>query len=112
MFFGKIEMSLNVFAQQRFSFWNSAMQAIFADSLYYGGVMNTDLNEENKACSSLDGVVRSFVTSWMSRHCALGVILFGRPLLGRFTTVPCFCHLWIMAFIVIGWSPKVLEIAL
>lgn len=70
------------------------------------------LTEENKACTSLDGVVRSFVTSWMSRHCALGVILFGRPLLGRFPTVPCFCHLWIMAFIVTGWSPKVLEIAL
>lgn len=44
IFFGKIEMSLNVFAQQRFSFWSSAMRATFADSLYYGGVMDTDLN--------------------------------------------------------------------
>lgn len=38
-------MNLNVlFAHQWFSFWNSAMQATFADSLYYGGVTNTDLN--------------------------------------------------------------------
>ncbi len=40
---------------------------------------------------------------------ALGVILVGRPLLGRFTTVPCFCHLWIMALTVVRWSPKALE---
>uniref|UniRef100_A0A8C4SVY5 BMERB domain containing 1 n=1 Tax=Erpetoichthys calabaricus TaxID=27687 RepID=A0A8C4SVY5_ERPCA len=45
----------------------------------------------------------------MSRLCALGVILVGRPLLGRFTTVPCFCHLWIMALTVVRWSPKALE---
>ncbi len=32
----------------------------------------------------------------MSRHCAVGVILVGQPLLGRFTTVPIFVHLWIM----------------
>ena len=45
MFSGKNETSLNVlFAQQWFSSWNSAMQAIFAQSLSYGGVMNTDLN--------------------------------------------------------------------
>ncbi len=45
MFSGKTEMSFYVlFAQQRFSSWNSAMQAIFAQSLSYGGVMNTDLN--------------------------------------------------------------------
>ncbi|KAM9426457.1 exocyst complex component 6B isoform 2-T2 [Pholidichthys leucotaenia] len=30
--------------RQWFSSWNSAMQAIFAQSLSYGGVMNTDLN--------------------------------------------------------------------
>ncbi len=30
------------------------------------------------------------MTSWMSRHCALGVILIGLPLLGRFTIVLCF----------------------
>ncbi len=36
----------------------------------------------------------------MSRHCALGVILVGQPLLGRFTTVTSFLHLWIMALTV------------
>ncbi len=45
MFSGKTETSHYVlFAQQRFSSWNSAMHAIFAQSLSYGGVMNTDLN--------------------------------------------------------------------
>ncbi len=42
----------------------------------------------------------------MSRRCALGEILVGRPLLGRFTTVPCFRHLWIMALTVVRWSPQ------
>ncbi len=70
------------------------------------------LTEASEACSSLDVVVGSFVTSWMSRRCALGVILVGRPLLGRFTTVPCFRHLWIMALTVVRWSPKALEMAL
>ncbi len=42
-------------------------------------------------------VLGSFMTSWMSRRCALGVILLGRPLLGRFTAIPSFLHLWIMA---------------
>ncbi len=50
------------------------------------------LTEASEACSSLDVVVGSFVTSWMSRRCTLGVILVGWPLLGRFTTVPCFRH--------------------
>ncbi len=45
MFSGKTEMSFYVlFAQQRFWSWNSAMQAIFAQSLSYDGVMITDLN--------------------------------------------------------------------
>ncbi len=39
-----------------------------------------------EACRSLDVVLCFFMTSWMSRHCALGVILVGRPLLGRFIT--------------------------
>ncbi len=67
------------------------------------------LIEASEACSSLDVVLGSFMTSWMSRHCALGLILVGRPLLGRFTTVPSFLHLWIMALIVVRWSPKALE---
>ncbi len=70
------------------------------------------LTDSSEACSSLDVVVRSFVTSWMSRRCTLGVILVGRPILGRFTTVPCFCHLWKMALIVVRWSPKAIEMAL
>lgn len=32
------------FAQQGVSCWNFAMQAIFVQSLFYGGVMNIDLN--------------------------------------------------------------------
>ncbi len=40
-----------------------------------------------EACGSLDDVLGSFMTSWMSRRCALGAILLGRPLLGRFTAV-------------------------
>jgi len=70
------------------------------------------LTEASEACTSLDVVVGSFVTSWMSRRCALGVILVSRPLLGRFSTVSCFCHLWIMALTVVCWSPKALEMAL
>ncbi len=66
----------------------------------------------SEACRSLDVVLGSFMTSWMSRHCALGVILVGRPLLGRFTTVTSFLHLWIMALTVVHWSPKALEMAL
>ncbi len=70
------------------------------------------LIEASEACSSLDVVLGSYMTSWMSHHCALGVILVGRPLLGRFTTVPSFLHLWIMALTVVRWSPKASEIAL
>lgn len=46
--------------------------------------------EASEVFSSLDDVVGSFLTSWMNHCCTLGVILFGRPLVGRFTTVPCF----------------------
>ncbi len=59
------------------------------------------LIEASEACSSLDVVLGSFMTSWMSRQCVLGVILVGQPLLGRFTTVPSFLHLWIMALTVV-----------
>ncbi len=45
------------------------------------------LIEASEACISLDVVLGSFMTSWMSRHCALGIILVGWPHLGRFTTV-------------------------
>ncbi len=66
------------------------------------------LIEASEACSYLYVVLGSFMTSWMSRRCALGVILVGRPLLGRFTTVPSFLHLWIMALTVVRWSSKAL----
>ncbi len=70
------------------------------------------LIEASEACSSLDVVLGSFMTSWTSRHCALGEILVGRPLLGRFTTLTSFLHLWIVALTVVHWSPKALEMAL
>ncbi len=79
------------------------MGAVFALSL--------TLIEASEVCSSLD-VLGSFMTSWMSRRCAFGVILVGRSLLGRFTTVTSFLHLWIMALTMIRWSPKALEMAL
>ncbi len=66
----------------------------------------------SEACSSLDVVLGSFMTSWMSHRCALGVILVGRPLMGRFTTVPSSLHLWIMALTVVRCSPKALEMGL
>lgn len=53
------------------------------------------LTEPSEACSSLDVVAGSFVSSWMSRHCTLEVMVVGRPVLRTFTTVPCFCHLWL-----------------
>ncbi len=69
LFFGKCETSLCVlFGQQWLLPWNSPMDAVFAQSLSYCWIMNTDLNE---ACSSLDVVLGSFMTSWMSRHCLL-----------------------------------------
>ncbi len=51
------------------------------------------------------------MSSWMSHRCALRVILVGWQLLGRFTTVTSFLHLWIMALTVVPWSPKALEMA-
>ncbi len=78
------------------------MGAVFAQSL--------TLIEASEVCSSLD-VLGSFMTS-LSHHCVFGVILVGRSLLGRFTTVTGFLHLWIMALTMIRWSPKPLEMAL
>lgn len=46
MFSGKTEMSLHVLlAQQWFLSWSSAIQAIFAQSPPYSGVMNSALNK-------------------------------------------------------------------
>lgn len=44
-----------------------------------------------------------FMTFWMSRYCALWVILVGRPFLGRFKF---FLYLCIMVVTVVQWSPK------
>ncbi len=41
------------------------------------------LIEASEDCSSLNVVLGSFMTSWINRHCALGVILVGRSLLVR-----------------------------
>lgn len=64
------------------------------------------LTEASGACCPLDVVLGSFVTSSMSRHCALGVILAGRPL---FITVLSFLCLLITSPTVAHWRPKALE---
>lgn len=46
---------------------------------------------------SSDVFLGSFVT-WMNHWCTFGVILIAWALLGRFTSVPSFLHLWMMAF--------------
>ena len=99
MFSGKTETSLYVlFAQQLFFCLGTLPCRPFLSSLFLMVESWTlTITEASEACSSLDVVVGSFVTSWMSRCCAFGVILVGQPLLRRFSTVPCFCHLWIMA---------------
>ncbi len=104
IFFGKCETSLCGF------FLVSSGYCL--GTLPWMPFLTQTLIEASEACSSLDVVLGSYMTSWMSRHCALGVILVGRPLLGRFTTVPRFLHLWIMALTVVRWSPKASEIAL
>lgn len=46
--------------------------------------------DAREVCSYFHVVLGSLVTSWMSRCCALGGILEGQPLLGRFAMVPSF----------------------
>ncbi len=113
IFFGKYETSLCVlFGQQWLLPRNSPMGAVFAQSLSYCWIMNTDHNWGKWGLQLFRGCSGSFMTSWMRCRCALGVILVGRPLLGRFTTVPSFLHLWIMALTMVNWGPKALEMAL
>lgn len=50
--------------------------------------------EPNESCSSLDIVLDSFVTSWMSHQCLLEVTLVGQPILGRYAPVPRFLYMW------------------
>ncbi len=108
IFFGKCETSLCVlFGQQWLLPWMPFLPSLFLIVESW----TLTLIEASEACSSLDVVLGSFMASWMSRGCALWVILVGQPLLGRFTTVPSFLHLWIMALTVVHWSPKALEMA-
>ncbi len=92
--------------------WNFPIDAVSAQSLSYCWIMNTDLNWSKwglpffRCCSGFfyDLLDESSLRSWSN---------FGRPATpGRFTTVPSFLHLWIMALTVVRWSPKVLEMAL
>ncbi len=113
IFFGKCETSLCVlFGQQWLLPWNSPMDAVFDQSLSYCWILNTALNwgkwglQLFRCCSD---VFYDLLDESLLRSC---VNLVGRPLLGRFTTVPSFLHLWIMALTVVHWSPKALEMAL
>lgn len=42
----------------------------------------------------------------MSHRCALGVIAVRQPLLGGFTSIQNFLHLWILALTAVEWSPE------
>ncbi len=89
----------------------SPMEAVFPQSLSYCWIMNTDLNWGKWGLRFFRCCLGSFMNSWMSCHCTLGVILVGQPLLGRFSTVPSFLHLYIMDLTVVRWSPKASEMA-
>ncbi len=100
--FGKCEMSLYViFGQQWLLAWNSPMDAVLSSLFLIVESWTLTLIEASETRGSLDGVLGPFKTSWMSHHCALGVILVGRTLLGRFTTVTSFLNFWIMALTVV-----------
>lgn len=66
--------------------WQTWEEALCSNSL---GTINDDLIC-GEICWSLDVYLGSFVTSWMSRQCALGGILVSWALLGRFITVLMF----------------------
>ncbi len=110
---GKCEMSLCVlFGQQWLLPWNSPMDAVFVQSLSHCWIINIDLSlgkwglQFFRCCSGFfyDLLDESLLRSWIN---------FGRSTtLGRFTTVPSFLHLWIMALTVVRWSPKTLEMTL
>ncbi len=96
IFFGKCEMSLCVlFGQQWLLPWNSPTDAVFAESLSYCWIMNTDLNwgkwglQFFRCCSGFfyDLLEESSLHSWSN---------FGRPATpGK--VHHGFLHLWIMA---------------
>ncbi len=61
--------------------WMPFLPSLFPSLFLIVESWTLTLIEASEAFSSLDVVLGSFMTSWMSRHCALGVILVGRPLL-------------------------------
>lgn len=67
---------------------------------------NHDCNWGKWGLPSLDVVLGPSVTSWMSSWCALSVMLVGPSHLARFTIIPSFLYLWIMALTVAHYSPK------
>ncbi len=66
--------------------WNSSTDAVFAQSLSYCWNMKTDLNWSKWGLQFFICCSGFLMTSWMIHHCALGVILAGQQLLGRFST--------------------------
>ena len=93
------------------SFWSVvafALDAIFAQSLSYCWIMNTDLNWGKWGLQCFRGC------PWWICLCAPGLILVGRPWEGSplLCYVPCLDNLWIMALTGVHWSPKALEMVL
>lgn len=75
-----------LFDQQWFLPRSSVREAIFAQSVLVESRGPTSA-EPSKASSRSDVLLGSFVTSWMSRHCAHGLKFIGQALLGRFTPI-------------------------
>ncbi len=105
IFFGKCETSLCV-VSSGFCLGTLSWMPFLPSLFLIVESQTLTLIEASEVCSSLNVVLGSFMTSWISRHCTLAVILVGQPLLGRFTTVPSFLHLWIMALTVVCCVPK------
>ncbi len=111
IFFGKCERSLCVlFGQQWLLPWHFPMDAIFAQSLSYCWIMNTNHNwgkwglQFFRCCSGFfyDLLDESSLRSWSN---------FGRPATpGKLHhCYNSFLHLWIMALTVVRWSPQSLR---
>lgn len=90
-------------------YFKAIVRQAFVVSLSYCWIMNADLNWDIWSLQFFNLVLGSFVISWMSQRCGLGVILVGRSLLGRFTTVLSFLHLCTMCHTVVHWSAKALH---
>lgn len=69
------------------------------------------LTEAYEDSSHIAVALGSFMTSWESGWCTLGVTVVSPPLMGSFSTVPSLLRLW-MTLTVVYWSPKALEMAL